>query len=289
MEPLTQLNLAMRYIESNLADEIDFQRAAQLAGCSEYHFRRMFSFLSGMSLSEYIRRRRLSLAAVELRHSSIKVIDLAVKYGYDSPDAFARAFQGFHGLTPSEARMEGVVLKAVPPMTFQLSIQGGNEMEYRIVDKPAFYIVGLKKRVLLIYEGVNPEIAEMWQSLTAEDIRELKQMSNVEPTGLLSASVNFTEGRAEGSQLDHFIGVATRESHAKKWDVLAVPASTWAVFTARGKFPDALQNVWGRIYAEWFPMSGYEVSEGPEILWNESKDTSLPDYHSEIWIPVVKK
>lgn len=289
MEPLKQLNLAMHYIESTLAGEIDFQKVAQLAGCSEYHFRRMFSFLSGISLSEYIRRRRLSQAAVELRHSSIKVIDLAVKYGYDSPDSFARAFQGLHGLTPTEARMEGVLLKAVPPMTFQLTIQGGNEMEYRIVDKEAFYIVGLKKRVSLIYEGVNPEIAEMWQSLTAEDIQTLKQMSNAEPAGLLSASLNFTEGRAEGSQLDHFIGVAAAKPAAEKWDVLAVPASTWAVFTARGKFPDALQNVWGRIYAEWFPMSGYEVSEGPEILWNESKDTSLPDYHSEIWIPVVKK
>src|SRR5687768_13579634 len=99
MEPLKQLNLAMRYIEANLAGEIDFQKVSQLAGCSEYHFRRMFSFLSGMALSEYIRRRRLSQAAIELRHSSIKVIDLAVKYGYDSPDSFSRAFQGLHGLT----------------------------------------------------------------------------------------------------------------------------------------------------------------------------------------------
>lgn len=162
-------------------------------------------------------------------------------------------------------------------------------MDYRLVEKEAFYIVGLKKRVSLIYNGVNPEIAAMWQSLTVEDIQALKQMSNVEPTGLVSASLNFTDERTEGSQLDHFIGVAVREPVAEKWEVLAVPASTWAVFTARGKFPDALQNVWGRIYAEWFPMSGYEVSDGPEILWNESKDTSLPDYHSEIWIPVVKK
>jgi AraC family transcriptional regulator len=289
MEPLNQLNLALRYIESNLAGEIDFQKVSQLACCSEYHFRRMFSFLSGMTLSEYIRHRRLSQAALELRDSDIKVIDLAVKYGYDSPDSFTRAFQGLHGLTPTEARMEGVFLKAVPPMTFQLTISGGNEMDYRIIEKEAFYIVGIKKRVSLQYEGVNPEISAMWQSLTEDMITELKRLSSVEPTGLLSASVNFTEGRAEGTELDQYIGVATNKPASETWQTLAVPASTWGVFTARGKFPEALQSVWGRIYSEWFPMSGYEVSEGPEILWNESKDTTLPDFHSEIWIPIVKK
>lgn len=162
-------------------------------------------------------------------------------------------------------------------------------MDYRIVEKEAFYIVGIKKRVSLLYNGVNPEIAAMWTSLTMDDIQALKALSTVEPHGLLNASVNFTEGRAEGSELDQWIGVATTEPHSEKWDVLAVPASTWGVFTARGKFPEALQGVWGRIYSEWFPMSGYEISEGPEILWNESKDTSVPNFHSEIWIPLVKK
>lgn len=291
MESLKQLNQAMQYIEANLADEIDFGRVSQLAGCSEYHFRRMFSFLAGMSLSEYIRRRRLSQAATELLHSDIKVIDLAVKYGYSSADAFSRAFQVLHGLTPTEARREGVVLKAIPPMTFQLSIQGGSEMEYRIIEKDAFYIVGLQKRVKLIYEGVNPEIAAMWGSLTEDDIQQLKALSTTEPRGLISASVNFTEGRAEGTELDHYIGVATTETPKPedKWATLAVPASTWAIFTARGPFPEALQNVWGRIYSEWFAMSGYEISAGPEMLWNESKDTTSPTYHSEIWIPVIQK
>ncbi|MBI5957217.1 MAG: AraC family transcriptional regulator [Chloroflexi bacterium] len=289
MEQLKQLNLAMGYIEAHLADEIDFQKVSQLAGCSEYHFRRMFSFLAGMTLTEYIRRRRLSHAAVELLHSPIKIIDLAVKYGYDSPDSFSRAFQKLHGLSPTEARLTGGGLKAIPPLTFQLTVQGGHEMDYRIVEKEAFYIVGIKKRVSLLYNGVNPEIAAMWASLTEDDIRALKQLSSVEPTGLLSASVNFTEGRAEGTELDQYIGVATTGPQAQKWQALAVPASTWAVFTTRGKFPEALQSVWGRIYSEWFAMSGYEISEGPEILWNESKDTSRPDFHSEIWIPVVKK
>jgi AraC family transcriptional regulator len=289
MEPLKQLNSAMNYIESNLAGEIDFHKVAQLACCSEYHFRRLFSFLSGTTLSEYIRHRRLSQAAFELQNSNIKIIDLAIKYGYDSSDAFSRAFQALHGLTPTEARMDGVLLKAVPPMTFQLTIQGGDEMDYRIIEKEAFYIVGIKKRVSLVYNGVNPEIMAMWQSLTEDDIKTLKQASNIEPRGLISASLNFAEGRAEGTELDQFIGVATNKPDSGKWHVLNVPACHWAVFTVRGEFPQTLQNVWGRIYSEWFPMSGYEISEGPEILWNESKDTSLPNYHSEIWIPVIKK
>jgi AraC family transcriptional regulator len=286
---MKQLNLALRYIDDNLASDINFDEVARLACCSEYHFRRMFSFLAGMPLSEYIRHRRLSLAAMELRNGDVKIIDLAMKYGYESPDSFSRAFQRLHGVTPTQARNKEVALKAVPPMTFRLSIQGAEDMEYRIVQKDAFYFVGIKKRVSLQYEGVNPEIAAMWDSLTPDGIKALKALSNVEPTGLLSASLNFTEGRAEGTYLDQYIGVATTEANSDRWEVLAVPASTWAVFTARGKFPDTLQNVWGRIFSEWFPMSGYEISEGPELLWNEGKDTSSPDYHSEIWIPVIAK
>lgn len=289
MEPLKQLNLAMSYIEDNLAGEIDFEQISRLAGCSEYHFRRMFSFLSGLPLGEYIRRRRLAQAALELQNSDVKVIDLAIQYGYDSPDSFSRAFHGLHGVTPTEARKRGTALKAVPPMTFQLTIQGGFEMDYRIVEKDAFSIVGIKKSVSLLYNGVNPEIAAMWASLTETDIRTLKQLSSVEPMGLISASVNFTEGREEGGKLDQYIGVATKAAYSGEWDVLAVPTTTWAVFTAIGSFPEALQNIWGRIYSEWFAISGYELAQGPEILWNESKDTTLPNYHSEIWIPVVKK
>lgn len=289
MEPMKQLNQALRYIEDNLTGEIDYKKASQIACCSEYHFRRMFSSLSGLSLSEYIRRRRLAQAALEFCSSNIKVIDLALKYGYDSPDAFTRAFQTLHGATPSEVKRTGAPLKAIPPMSFQLTLKGANEMDYRIIEKESFNITGIMKKVSLQYNGVNPEIAAMWDSLTWDDIIDLKKLCDVEPMGLLSASINFSEGRTEGSRLEQYIGVATSRPHHEKWQVLTVPASTWAIFTSIGKFPDTLQNIWGRIYAEWFPMSGYEINRGPEILWNESKDTSLPDYHSEIWIPVIKR
>nr|WP_027409058.1 AraC family transcriptional regulator [Anoxybacillus tepidamans] len=290
MNVLKNLNEAINYIEENLANDIDFKTVAKLACCSEYYFKRMFSFLAGITVTEYIRRRRLTLAAFELQNPSVKVIDIAVKYGYNSADSFARAFQNLHGITPSEAKMNGRLLKAYPRMSFQLSIKGGNEMNYRIEEKEAFCIVGIKKRVPIIFNGVNPEIAAMWKSLDGETINQLKILSNVEPIGLLSASTNFSEGRMEErGELDHYIGVATTKECPKHFVQLEVPASTWAVFEAVGPFPNTLQEVWGRIYAEWFPSANYEPIEGPEILWNEHKDVTSPTFRSEIWIPVSKK
>jgi AraC family transcriptional regulator len=290
MDSLKKMNEALNYIEENLDNDIDFKEVAKLALCSEYHFQRMFSFLAGITLSEYIRRRRLTLAAFELNNSSVRIIDIAIKYGYSSPDSFTRAFQNLHGITPSEARINGQSLKAYPRMTFQLSIKGGNEMNYRILEKEAFRIIGIKKRVPIIFNGVNTEIAAMWQSLNTEMILQLKELSNVEPMGLISASVNFSEGRMEEKgELDHYIGAATTRECPDNLAQLEVPSATWAVFEAVGPFPDTLQNVWGRIYAEWFPSSNYEVAQGPEILWNENKDVTSPTFKSEIWIPVLKK
>lgn len=287
---LEKLNEALRYIEENLVADINFKEATRLACCSEYHFKRMFSFLTGVTLSEYIRRRRLTLAAFELNSSEIKVIDIAVKYGYNSPDSFTRAFQSLHGITPSEARNNGQALKAYPRMTFQLSIKGGNEMNYRIVEKEAFLIIGIKKRVPIVFNGVNPDIAAMWQSLDMETITKLKSLSNIDPSGLISASTNFSEGRMEEiGELDHYIGVTTTKDCPDNLPQLEVPASTWAVFTAVGPFPETLQDVWGRIYSEWLPSSNYELAEGPEILWNEHKDVTSPNFKSEIWIPITRK
>ncbi|SHN60306.1 AraC family transcriptional regulator [Paenibacillus sp. ov031] len=290
MNALARLNEGLSYIEENLTDSVDMKEVARIACCSEYHFTRMFSFLSGITLSEYIRRRRLTLAALELSRNDSKVIDVALKYGYTSPDSFARAFQSMHGVTPSEAKNHGPSLKAFPRMTFQLTIQGGSEMNYRIEDKEAFRVVGISKRVPIVFSGVNPDIAAMYQRLTPELIETIKRISNVQPLGLISASAHFSEERMEEKgELDYYIGAATTQKAPEGLAQLEVPSSTWAVFTVVGPFPGTLQDIWGRIYSEWFPSSDYELSEGPEILWNEHKDVTSLQYRSEIWIPIQKR
>lgn len=290
MDSLTRLNEAVAYIEAHLTEEIDLKEAARIAYCSDYHFKRMFSFLAGVSLSEYIRRRRLTLAALELSHSSKRILDIAICYGYRSADAFTRAFQQMHGITPSEARQSGQILKAFPRMTFQLTIKGGSEMNYRLEQKEAFHIIGLMKRVPIVFQGENQAITELARSLTMTDIEQLKKLSNIEPKGIIQASTNFSEGRMdEKGELDHYIGVATTEKGTHHFTELDVPACTWAVFEAVGPFPQTLQEMWGRIYAEWFPSSGYEQVAGPEIVRHASTDFSSPTFTSEIWIPIYKK
>lgn len=280
----------MDHIENHLTDEIDFFEVARVALCSEYHFRRMFPFMTGVSLSEYIRRRRLSLAASELSDCSKPVADIARKYGYDSPDSFTRAFKNWHGVTPSEVRKGGQTIKSYPKMIFHLSIKGGIEMKHRIIDKEAFNIVGITKRVHIQFEGENPEVAAMWRNLSRNTIQKLKSLSDIEPKGLIQASTNFDEGRMEEKGgLDHYIGVATTKTDVDGFTTLLVPASMWAVFEIEDSSTEKIQNTWGRIYSDWFPESDYELSEGPEILWSEMLDDPPIEQKSEIWMPIRKK
>lgn len=286
MDSIERLNDAMRYIEDHLAEAIDFELAGRIAGCSEYHFRRMFSFLAGMPVGEYVRRRRLSLAAEALCRSDAKIIDVALRCGYDSPDAFAKAFAAMHGLPPSRAKQAGAALASFPPMTFQLTIKGGNTMEYRIAEKEAFHIVGFKKRITLQFEGENPQMDSLVAQMTPEAAATLKALCNTEPKGLLNVSANFAERAEEGTELDQYLGVATTGPPPGGFDTLAVAPGLWAVFTARGPYPQTMQDIWARIFAQWLPAARYQPREGPEMLWNEGTDFAKPDFKSEIWIPV---
>lgn len=286
VNPLHDFNLALSYIEEHLDEEIDLAEVARLACCTPYHFSRTFSFLAGLSLSEYIRRRRMTLAATELRSGRMRVIDLAVKYGYRSADAFTRAFASVHGVTPSAST--NAHLKAYPRLRFQLAIQGGEEMNYRMESKEGFRVIGFHKRVRLVYEGVNPEIAAMWQSLDLETIGRLKALSNTEPRGLIQATTNFAEDRGEGSSIEHYIGAASTSDCPPDFECLEVAAGEWAVFPTEGPFPQTMQEVWARIFTDWFPSSGYQHAGGPELVWSEHPDISAPDFRNEIWIPVVR-
>lgn len=289
MDMLKDMNQAMHYIEENLDGEIDFDQVAALAGVSEYHFRKMFSYLAGMGLSSYIRNRRLSQAAFDLKQGGERVLDIAVKYGYDSADGFSRAFREWSGINPSEVK-DSVSLKVFPRLTFQLTIQGGMDMEYRIEEKEAFKLVGVKKRVPILFEGQNPEIMKMVQSITPEQREKLQSWRNTEVKTVVNASFNFDEGRSEQKgQLDHLIGsITTLDENFEDFEVVEIPAGSWAIFTTTGPFPETLQKVWGQIFAEWLPSSNYELVEGPEISFNGDM-SDLQNVYSEIWIPVKKR
>lgn len=289
MDMLKDMNQAMHYIEENLDGEIDFDQVAALAGVSEYHFRKMFSYLAGMGLSSYIRNRRLSQAAFDLKQGGERVLDIAVKYGYDSADGFSRAFREWSGINPSEVK-DSVSLKVFPRLTFQLTIQGGMNMEYCIEEKESFKLVGVKKRVPILFEGQNPEIMKMVQSITPEQREKLQSWRNTEVKTVVNASFNFDEGRSEQKgQLDHLIGsITTLDESFGDFEVVGIPAGSWAIFTTTGPFPETLQKVWGQIFAEWLPSSNYELVEGPEISFNGDM-SDLQNVYSEIWIPVKKK
>ncbi|MFA7566096.1 MAG: AraC family transcriptional regulator [Alkalispirochaeta sp.] len=282
-----RMNAAVDYIEDNLTGTVDIWEAAKITGCSEYHFRRMFSFIAGIPVSEYVRRRRLTLAALDLRNRNEGVEDVAGRYGYRSTESFARAFTAVHGLSPATAQTSDGVYRTWPRMTFYLTIQGGRQMDVRITDKGPFRIIGIMKRVPIRFEGINPEIEAMWKELTTDDIQSLKTMSDTEPEGIIQASVNFDERRMdEQGSLDHYIGVASTKQSPGPWSSLDVAASTWAAFSVTGPFPQAMQETWGRIYSEWFPSVEYQLSEGPEILSIKDKDLSGSNVRCDIWIPI---
>jgi len=290
MNMLENLNRALDYIEQNLENEIDENELARLAHCSVYHFKRMFSYLADISLHEYIRRRRLTLAALELQNSSVKVIDAAMKYGYHSPDAFTRAFQTQHGVTPTELRISNQSLKVYPPMTFRLSVGGGEPMKFRIENKEAFQVIGIPNRVTPIDVGEHPGVEQVWRSTDHDTYAELKSLNNMEPFGILHVNVGERIGRRK-ADYDYYLAVASTESCPERFSRLFIPAMAWVVIDV--KVPWGPEK-WKQIYGEWFPSSGYEQVEGPtiqvgpEIRIGVEKQIFTKEVEVEFWIPVKK-
>ncbi|WP_069872929.1 AraC family transcriptional regulator [Streptomyces malaysiensis] len=284
---LERLNEALDHIESRLDQRIEVADLARIAVTSEYHFRRLFSALAGISLSEYIRRRRLTVAGAEVLAGERTLLEIAVRYGYGSGEAFARAFRAMHGVGPGEARRAGAAVNSQPRMSFRLVVEGSSSMRYRVVEKERFHVVGKKVRVPLVHEGVNPRIAEFIRSIDGETMRRIAALSDQEPEGILGVSDNLDPSRAEGTELDYYHGVVTRAAAPEGLDGLAVPAGAWAVFENSGPFPRALQYLWRDVFTQWFPSNPYQSRPGPEILRTRlSQDAARAD--AELWIPVER-
>lgn len=287
-------NIAIGRIEEHLDRDIDVRELARVALSSEHHFRRMFSALAGMPISEYIRRRRLTVAAADVLEGREAIQDIAVKYGYTSADAFSRAFRAVHGLGPREARESGAVLRAQPRLVITLNIEGEQQMRYRLETREPFALVGRRKRIRLVYEGLNQEMIEFHRQVGEDVTNAIGDLSTVEPGGTLAVSVDFQEGREDGSFFDCWIAAAVESGPGElmlgeqRLDVLEVPARTWLVLSSADAEVESIQQLWVDAYGAWFPANPYSAVPGPEICVTVH-DEDGNALHAELWLPVEKE
>ena len=290
MGTIKLLNNALEYIERNLDTALNIDDISKVACSSRYHFQRIFYALTGFTVTQYIRNRRLSLAAEELVATDKRVIDIALKYGYESPEAFTKAFKRLHGISPSALKKLDGKIKAFPKISFQISIKGECEMIYRIVEKEAFKVFGAGFVTTTVNDAAYKEIPEfinkIFEDGTHDRINEL--LGN--PKGTLLDGFHY--GFKEDGTRKYMMGDESLETEIPdEFTILEIPKLTWAVFEGHGAMPDNLiiQDIWKRIYSEWFPSSGFEQVEGPCIEKNFWNDEKHGEYTCEVWIPVRRK
>ncbi|MDP4088865.1 MAG: AraC family transcriptional regulator, partial [Bacillota bacterium] len=278
---------AINYMETRMEEKFDIEDIARIAYFSAFHFQRMFHMLSGFTVAEYVRNRKLTLAAQELAVSpDVKVIDVALKYGYDSPESFTKAFKKVHGINPSEARKSGASLKAFPRISFHLSLKGDKDMDYKIVKKDAFKVIGKAIKVTT-KDGENlKRIPEFWDQCYNDGT--VKKLCSIDSDrDMLGICMDFDYANEEFA----YMIALENENNQEDWglDIREIPAASWAVFTSVGPMPHSIQKVWSRIFEEWFPSSGFEHADAPELEVYPPGDGSSQDYKCEVWIPVIKK
>ncbi len=289
MDWITGIQNAINYIEEHLTEEINYDNVAEEAACSSFYFQRIFGILCEIPLGEYIRNRRLTLAGNELNASDIKVIDIAFKYGYESPESFTRAFSKFHGITPSEAKKNGTKLKSFSRLSVKITLNGGSMMDYKIVEKEAFDIIE-KVEAHSIENDVNTKsIPDFWTKSHNDGTVKTLLENTTDRTFILGVCYgNIGDG---AKTFDYSIGAVYNKNAVvpKGFRRNTIPASTWAVFECKGAIPKAMQDMWHKITSEFFPISGYQPTYEMDIEAYTEGDMGSSDYRSEIWIPVVKK
>lgn len=291
MDWIAGLQRAIDYVEAHLSDEIDYEAAAKEACSSAFHFQRVFGVICGFTLGDYIRMRRLSMAAADLAGRKDKVIDIALRYGYDTPESFTRAFTRFHGITPTQARRGGNV-KSFSRLSVKLILTGGSTMDYRIEKLEAFQVVCKRKTVEKSSEdGPAEGIHKFWDECTADgSIRKLVGYFPKEPVlkGLLGICYS---GSTEGLKFPYGIGVEYDGRPVEEGlEIVEIPAHTFAVFTCKGKMPEMFTETYRKIVTEFFPQNGrYEYVPEIELEVYPSDNVEDPNYVCEIWIAVKEK
>jgi len=283
---MKQLNEVMDYIDINLQSEISYDRISEIACCSIYNFQRMFSYIAQTSLSEYIRNRRLTLAAFDIIKGNERIIDVALKYGYDSQDAFSRAFRNFHGVLPSTVRNEPVMLKSCPKLSFQITMKGAEKMKYQIEQWPAFQVAGISHRIKTnrAFELVPQIWEKAWKKGTMKKFMQF--FPDYRPSGFLGIATGGGWGSTD--EMDYILAVTNHVDipdcyHApvpEGMTVFSYPAATWVIINADGEIPKAVQDVYQKFYSEWLPRSGYKLSDLPVF------ECYLQEDHQEVWIAV---
>ena len=270
---------ALSYIEENITEDLTVSRIAREVNTSAFYFQKGFSMLCGYTVGEYVRMRRLSLAGEDLVSTDIKVIDLAIKYGYDSADSFTKAFTRFHGNTPTDIRQNGASIKAFAPLHIKLTLDGGKAMEYRIEKKPAFRVMGISK--IIDYGNSYDTVPKFWDEVFAK------------PDNKIMGLYGICDDTIPGDKFKYYIADNYDEDLAKAegYEVKEIPEYTWAVFPCRGAMPQALQSVNTQVFNEWLPASKYEIASGfnIEFYTDETKyalGSQDPEYYSEIWVPI---
>ncbi|GAB4051864.1 AraC family transcriptional regulator [Catellatospora paridis] len=285
---ISALNRLVDVVEQHLTEEIDLGGLAASLGTTEYHLRRMFSSLSGMPLSEYVRRRRMTVAAADVVRGEDDLLSIAVRHGYGSTEAFGRAFRAVHGVSPGDVRRDGGPLRTQPQVRFRLTVEGSIPMDTRIVDRPAFRLIGHAARVPLIHHGVNPHIQQHIAALPVAEHSRLKALSAAEPAGLLQVTDGIDPDAVEGTELTYLHGVAVAADTPAPGDLdaIEVPAGRWAVFSTSGPYPQALQTTWAATATEWFPSNPWRLRPGPSIVAILDRAADFSTATCELWLPV---
>ncbi|PRR79753.1 AraC family transcriptional regulator [Clostridium vincentii] len=283
MDWLESMNKAVEYLEDNITEKLDIEKVAKIALSSTFHFQRMYHMITGVTIGEYIRRRRLTLAAQDII-SGEKIINVAYKYGYETPEAFTKAFGKMHGISPSAARELGANLKAYPKLSFHISIKGDKDMNYKIVDKGRFTVVGKQTRITMV-DGENfKQVPEFWGDCMKDGSYQWIS-SKAGKLGVLGICKDFSQD----DEFNYMLGVEEiKDTLPEGYISSIIPAATWAVFETVGALPEAIQNLTRRIFTEWLPSTGYQLDCAPELEVYPKGDMYSDDYKCEIWIPIKK-